>query len=83
MALFTSLFAFNRVAIIEDNQMYLTKNITANLAGNVDRSNPALCKPFLDHLTIFVVASVAKGYPEAIPPSRRHIFCHLYNTSLE
>ncbi len=75
MSLFTSLYAFNRVALVDGNQLYVTKNIVSHL--DKDRQDPQANWPYLLVL-VFMTASIARAYPEAIPPKRRARYSRLF-----
>jgi hypothetical protein len=78
MAHFTSVYAFNRVALVEDNQLYVTKNLTANLSGQQDRRSMAINRPYLQILLLFLITGISKAYPETIPPEQLKSFQNIF-----
>lgn len=77
MALFTSVYSFNRVALVEDDQLYVSKNITQGL-GKADRKRAETNEPYLSLTFTFLTAAVAKAYPGAVPPEWRNLFSRLF-----
>jgi hypothetical protein len=81
LSLFTSLYSFNRVALVDDhNQLFVTKNIA--IPPHLDKENrgdPQASKHFLNLLFIFLIAAISWAYPEAIPPKRRENYSHIFN----
>lgn len=80
LSLFTSLYSFNRVALVDDqNQLFVTKNIA--IPPHLDkekRQDPQASKHFLHLLFVFLIAAISRAYPEAIPPKRRDNYLHIF-----
>ena len=77
LSLCTALHAFNMVALVQDGQLYVTRNLTPHL-GKAEQRDLQTNRQYLEVVLVFVIAAIAKAYPEAVPPGRRHDFSQLF-----
>lgn len=77
MSLFTSVYGFNRVALVEEDQLYVSKNLTLHL-GKKRRDDPQTNQSYLELVLVFIISAIAKAYPEAIPPKRRERYRRIF-----
>ena len=77
LSLFTALYAFNRVALIDHNQLYVSKNIASHL-DREKREDPQASRPYLELVFFFFIAAISRAYPEAIPPKRRQRYSQIF-----
>jgi hypothetical protein len=69
LSLFTSIYAFNRVSLIQGGQMYITEN-SPSRPNSAPRNKIAHNLPFVENLFFFLVVAVFKAYPEVVPPGK-------------
>ncbi|KAJ3507809.1 hypothetical protein NLJ89_g6093 [Agrocybe chaxingu] len=79
LSFFSSVYSLNRVCLFTEGRVFITSNLTKG--GRASR-NPNDAMPFLQYLFIFLVASIAKAKPEAIPPSKREAYTNLFTPTV-
>jgi hypothetical protein len=77
LSLFTALLAFNMVALVQDEQLYATRNLTPHLT-NVQQGDPQANRQYLELVLVFLTAAITRAYPEAVPPGRRKHYSQLF-----
>ena len=77
LSLFTALHAFNMVTLFQDEQLYVTGNLTPHL-GKVQQWDLQTNRQFLEVVLIVLTAAIAKTYPKAVPPGRRERYSQLF-----
>jgi len=70
LSLFTALLALNIVALVQDEQLYATRNLTLHLT-KVQQDDPQANRQYLELVLVFLTAAITRAYPEAVPPGRR------------
>jgi hypothetical protein len=76
LSLCTALHAFNMVALVQDGQLYVTRNLTPHL-GKVQQDFQTNRK-YLEIVLIFLTVAIAKSYPQTVPPGRRDRYSQLF-----
>jgi hypothetical protein len=77
LSLFTAHLGFNVVALVQGEQLYATRNLTPHLSKEQQR-DPQANRQYLELVLIFLIAAIARAYPEAVPPERRGNYSQLF-----
>jgi hypothetical protein len=78
LSLFTALHAFNVVALVQDEQLYVTGSLTPQSGEVQQRRGFHTQMQYLEVVLIFLTAAIAKAYPEAVVPGRRMQFSRIF-----
>jgi hypothetical protein len=67
MSLFTSIYGFNRVTLVEERRVFVADN-SPSCIGGIDREKIINCLPFVQRVFFFLLEAVFRAYPEVVPP---------------
>jgi hypothetical protein len=81
LSLFTALLAFNMVTLVEDEQLYVTRNLTPHLT-KVQQRDPQANRRYLELVLVFLTAAITRAYPEVVPPGRRKHYSQLFTPAV-